>query len=167
MSHVDPSRALFEMLMARIAVIRDELSAIRYDSRELLRSEVVSILVHLNRAYTSQHGAARRAAPVLLAERFRHLVARHWRERWSISRYADALNVSAEHLGREIQHALGRTPADVAREPFIRELERVFLYSDDTMSDVAYRFGFPDPSSLSRYVKRHTGRTPSQIRKRT
>lgn len=165
-SHIDLDPVLFRSISDRLEEIATELRTLRHDSAVLLRSTVISILVHLNRAFTSQHGAAQRAAPNLLADRFRLLVGIHWRKRWPVSRYATELSVSSEHLTRMVKAATGQTAGHVLREPLIHELVRTLTYSREPVADIAYRFGFPDPSSFTRYMKRHAGLTPIEIRKR-
>ncbi len=97
-------------------------------------------------------------------QRFEALVHAHFREHWSIERYAQALNLSPRHLGRLCQQATGQSPAEYVETILIREACRLLAYTRAGIAEAGYQIGFDDPSYFSRVFRRCTGRTPREYR---
>ncbi len=99
-----------------------------------------------------------------LAQRFRALMEAHFREGWSIPRYADALGTSAPTLTRASQMVLRRSPRDVVLDRIQLEAMRALTYTATSISRIADDLGFADPAYFARFFKTRTGMTASRFR---
>jgi AraC family transcriptional regulator, transcriptional activator of pobA len=108
-------------------------------------------------------------APVGLATsrllRFRQLVERHFREQRNIGFYAKSLGLTERSLSRLCQDAEGLSPGRLIDARIALEARRRLLYSHEPVSSIAYDLGFEDPAYFSRFVRRHAGTAPSQLRR--
>lgn len=104
------------------------------------------------------------AADSDLFRRFEMLVERRHLERWSVSRYAEALSVTATHLNRVTRAATGDTASHLILNRMIREARRNLVYTNRPISTIAYALGFDDPAYFSRVYAAATGLSPRAFR---
>ncbi len=83
----------------------------------------------------------------------------------SVSDHARTLGVGANHLTRTCGAETGRGAAALLNE---RRLHAARCLLEDTgapVSDIARHLGFSSPALFARFVRRHTGKPPSALRK--
>jgi AraC family transcriptional activator of pobA len=97
--------------------------------------------------------------------RFRQLVERHYREQRNIGFYAKSLALTERSLRRLCRDAEGLSPGRIIDARIALEARRRLLYSHEPVSSIAYDLGFEDPAYFSRYVRRHAGAAPSELRR--
>jgi AraC family transcriptional activator of pobA len=101
-----------------------------------------------------------------LYTRFVRLVEQNHAAHWPLSRYAQALGLSAERLNRLTREASGRTALQVVHERLLREAQRQLLYTRVPVSKIAFDLGFEDPAYFTRFFRRGAGMTPLAWRAR-
>lgn len=142
-----------------------------YPSRDFARAHILrahsALLTGMvARTMTAGHGGQQALAGSSLQRRFETLIEEHYREHLGIADYAKLLAVSPTHLSRVMKQATG-TPASAAiSERVMREARRNLIYSNLSVSQVAYQLGFSDPAYFSRAFTRSTGQSPSAFRAR-
>ena len=82
----------------------------------------------------------------------------------TVSHYAEKLNVSPQNLNMACQRSVGKAPADLVAEFVIAESKRLLLYTDLTVSEIAFSLEFTDPSYFVKYFKKSVGSTPQSFR---
>jgi AraC family transcriptional activator of pobA len=97
--------------------------------------------------------------------KFRQLVERHYRARRDIGFYAKSLALTERSLRRLCHDAEGSSPGRIIDARIALEARRRLLYSHESVSSIAYDLGFEDPAYFSRYMRRHTGAAPSELRR--
>lgn len=102
-----------------------------------------------------------------LLNRFEALLEAHYLEHWSVADYAGALAVSPTHLSRIARAATGRPVSRLIEERIIREARRNLVYTNLSVSTIAYALGYADPAYFSRVFSRATGLAPRMFRKIT
>jgi AraC-like DNA-binding protein len=80
--------------------------------------------------------------------------------------YADQLGVSQNHLNDTIQALTGLSAGQHIRNRLVQQATMCLMHSDKTVSEIAYRLGYEDPSYFARFYKSQTGKTPSSFRKK-
>ena len=70
----------------------------------------------------------------------------------------------AYNLDRACQQVTRQTAKAVVDERVALEIRRVLTHSDWATARVASAFGFTDPSNFSKFVKRHLGALPGEVR---
>ena len=83
-----------------------------------------------------------------------------------VSEYAELLGVSQNHLNDTIQTLTGISAGQHIRNRLIRQATMCLKHSDKTVSEIAYRLGYEDPSYFARFYKSQTGKTPTAFRKK-
>ena len=104
------------------------------------------------------------AAKSGLFRRFEALLEQHFREHWTVSRYAAALSVTPTHLSRLTRSATGNAASQLILERTIREARRNLVYTNLPISGIAYALGFNDPAYFSRLFSAATGLSPRRFR---
>lgn len=158
-SHADaePVTQLF-----RIAV--QEYDAARPDSAEVLRPLLDILLTTFKRLYPVQPAEAGRGKGKLLVKRFMQLIESRYLEYKSVKDFAANLSVTPNHLNETVKQCTGRTASDLIKDKLMLEIKRSLLYTDLTVSEIAYRFGFTDQSYFSKYFRQREGLSPQMFR---
>jgi AraC family transcriptional activator of pobA len=134
--------------------------------RAAVESALLSVMVLALRhaALTEQRhqGSAREAA---LVARLRERIEQRFRQREPVTDHARALGVSLTALRQACARVAGTSPATMLDERALLEARRLLLYSNLSVSEIAYAVGFDDPAYFSRFFTRHTGQPPRDYRR--
>lgn len=121
------------------------------------------LLVQLHRGQLHSPGAEA-AGQSSLAARFTALVEAHFRDRWTVARYADALGISRDRLNDICQRAHGRPSARLIRDRLALEA-RIYLESSSlTLDQVAAALGFSSAAQFNRFFRQVEARPPGRYR---
>lgn len=99
-----------------------------------------------------------------LTRRFLTLVEQNYQKNLSVKSYAERLEVSAGHLSATVKQNMNKTAGEIIRERLLIEAKRLLHYSELTVSDIAFRLNFEDPSYFARFFRKYTGVTPTDFR---
>lgn len=99
-----------------------------------------------------------------LFRRFEALLDLHFLEHWTVSRYAGELSITPTHLSRLARAATGHSASHLILERIVREARRNLVYTNLSISTIAYALGFNDPAYFSRLFSGATGRSPRSFR---
>jgi AraC family transcriptional activator of pobA len=83
-----------------------------------------------------------------------------------IADYADELGISQNHLNDTIKTLTGKSAGQLVKDHLIKQATMSLKHSSESISEIAYRLGYDDPSYFSRYYKNQTGLTPVEFRSR-
>jgi AraC family transcriptional activator of pobA len=98
-------------------------------------------------------------------QRFRQLVEGHFRDRWPVARYAQALGITPDRLHAMCTRELGRPPKALVAERLAREAAMALERSTLSIEQLSHALGFRDPAHFSHFHKRMTGLAPGRFRK--
>lgn len=129
----------------------------------LALATLLAVLV-LRHAGQPPDGTARPGARDTLVQRYRALLERHHAQRWSLADYAQALEVTADHLSRSCRHSTGQSALELLHERVLLEARRLLAYTPMPVAEVAAQLGFEDAAYFSRFFGRASGTSPSQYR---
>ena len=79
--------------------------------------------------------------------------------------YAALLNTTSQNLNAHCKRQYSKTASEVIATFITREAKRLLLFTDLSVTEIAYRFEFKDVSHFIKYFKRHEGKTPIQFKK--
>jgi AraC family transcriptional regulator, transcriptional activator of pobA len=102
--------------------------------------------------------------PARLVAQFVRLAEAHCRDRWRLTEYARALNVSAGHLRAMCVRVTGAPPVRLIHECLIREAKRRLIGSSSSIGAIALDLGFEDAAYFSRLFHARSGMSPQQYR---
>ncbi|MEK3883047.1 AraC family transcriptional regulator [Paenibacillus sp. PL2-23] len=100
--------------------------------------------------------------------RFEELIERMGKEpewRPTVNELAQMTGVSSSHFYRTFQSYTGEPPITFAERLRVKEACRQLEGSQDSITDIAYRLGYPSSQHFATVFKRFIGATPSQWRR--
>jgi len=83
----------------------------------------------------------------------------------SVPEYAAELHISSVHLNRVCRAVSGKSATWLLQEHAILEAKKLLIYTDNSVSEIAYELNFSDPSYFSRLFKKFTNMSPGVFRK--
>lgn len=95
---------------------------------------------------------------------FRELLSQEDSLKNNVAHYAEKLNTSPQNLNTICRRAANLSAADVLSEFIISEAKRLLIYTDNTISEIAFQLNFNDASHFVKYFKRFTSCTPGTFR---
>lgn len=161
----DVPDAGLEEIIAAVAEIHREQD--RFDgsvASVMLLESLLAVL--LARVHQHVGDAADTSALPEAYVRYRAFVEEHFRDRPTVTACAGELGYSTRTLDRACRAAVGRSAKAVLDERVALDVRRLLTNTEATISRIGSAFGFTDPSSFSKFVTRHLGAAPTQIRAR-
>ncbi|KNG93154.1 hypothetical protein ATO11_13935 [Pseudaestuariivita atlantica] len=116
-------------------------------------------------ALRANEAATPTAADRLLGAFFGRVVAPS-PARSSMAEHAAALGVTPTHLTRVCRTALGRSAADVLTGRVLHASRTALQDTDAAIKDIAEEIGFSSAAYFTRFIQKHTGQTPSVVRRK-
>jgi len=99
-----------------------------------------------------------------LVKRFRSLLEAHYREHRPLAFYAEALQVTADHLSRTCRAVAGQSALEMIHARTVLEARRLLAYTSQRVAEVGEALGFADPAYFSRFFARAVGESPTRYR---
>lgn len=81
--------------------------------------------------------------------------------------YANRLSIHINHLNKVVKETTNKTTSSFISERIIKESTQYLLHSSLSISEIAFCLGFETISYFSKFYRKHTGKSPSQIREET
>ena len=78
--------------------------------------------------------------------------------------YANRLSVHVNHLNKVVKEITGKTTSEMIAERIIKECTQHLLHTNLSISEIAYSLGFETVSYFSKFYRKHTGKSPSEVR---
>ena len=162
-------RADFELLFIKMLAEQDSPYPHKY---ELLFHYVMACVHEAQKLVPATATARGTTASARLATTFRDLLARQFPIFSSAQRvelrtaqaFADRLAVHANYLSRTLKAETGKTTSQLLAERLVQEARALLLHTDWPIADISYCLGFEEPTHFTQFFRRHTQRTPSQLR---
>lgn len=107
---------------------------------------------------------ARNWRPSDLYNQFLSLVAQHYRSAHDVAFYADKLCISTRYLSQLTNKYVFKSPKQVISDYVAQEARILLDTTRLSVQEIAYRLGFPDQASFSKFYKQHKGQSPSSVR---
>ena len=133
--------------------------------RAAVEAGLLSIMVRaLRRSRLEGTSGAERGRHVALVAQLRERIEQRFRLREPVDVHARALGVSPTALRVACARVAGAAPAAMLDERALLEARRLLLYSNLSVTEIAFSVGFEDPAYFSRFFTRHVGQPPRAYR---
>ncbi|HLW41086.1 MAG TPA: helix-turn-helix transcriptional regulator [Flavobacterium sp.] len=96
---------------------------------------------------------------------FKKLVYKEKNKNKTLKYYTSRLNVNGLSLEKAFKKHEQTTPKKWLIHIIILEIKQELRYSRQSISEIAFKYGFSDVSNFTKYFKKHTGITPTEFRK--
>ncbi len=136
------------------------LGNVRYTMISMLEDVLAS--VNLN-GDDSEKGQPRQSADHLY-RRFSALLIESFPKPREVRWYAEALAVSPKYLTRVVRQISGKCPTEWLNEAIMADVRTSLIHTDESIKEISARLGFDNPAFFGKYVKKHSGLTPKQLR---
>ncbi len=143
-----------------------EFGARHYARAHVLLSLSGMLLCLVARALAAKQGQSVSPPGADLVRRFEDLLDAHFLEHWPVARYADALKITPTHLTRVVRETYGCPATHMIRDRMVREARRHLVYTNLSISQIAYALRFDDPAYFTRTFSQATGQSPRAFRHR-
>lgn len=78
--------------------------------------------------------------------------------------YANRLSVHVNHLNKVIKETTGKTTSVLIAERIVKEAVQYLQHSNLSISEMAFGLGFESVSYFSKFFRKHTGKSPTEVR---
>lgn len=79
--------------------------------------------------------------------------------------FAARLFIHHNHLTNTIKLTTGKSPCEFMEERVLHEAQKLLLETDLSVSDIAYKFGYREPTNFIKFFRNMCGTTPLRYRK--
>jgi AraC-like DNA-binding protein len=133
---------------------------------EMIKLYIQQILFLTNRCYGNVVLSNKTISNQLqnLFNDFLKSVSQHYLTFRKVSDFAKMLHVSPDHLNRAIKSCSDKTAHELIDEMLVMEAKAQLLYTSLTISEIAYKLEFSDPSHFNRFFKKYCECTPADFR---
>ncbi|MBN9296198.1 MAG: helix-turn-helix domain-containing protein [Filimonas sp.] len=101
-----------------------------------------------------------------LIRQFSLLLEANFRKEHEVRFYAAALNKSPKTLTNIFALLQQSSPSKLIQQRIVQEAMRYAYYTQKSAKEIAYELGFESPAHFSRFVKQHSGKNISDLRKK-
>ncbi len=101
-----------------------------------------------------------------LANSFKLLVEKHFIENRTVNDYAEMLHISPKHLSEVVSETFGRSPLQIILDILLLEAKVQLKATDKSVSEIAYYLKFDDQPHFTNFIKKRTGFSPQELRKK-
>ncbi|MBL4649031.1 MAG: helix-turn-helix transcriptional regulator [Aureispira sp.] len=132
---------------------------------EMLQMMLKRILILCTRVYKTQENFDQlEPSNDTVIRAFNFLVEQHFREKHTVSEYAELLNKSPKTLANLFKKISTKTPLERIKNRRMLEARRLLSYTNEPISEIGYQIGFSDIQSFSRFFKKNESSSPSEFR---
>lgn len=156
------SEPLFLECKQLLGKIKQELQHPTADSYNLIVSLLYYLLLVINREYASVYHLPIDIPKNNYAYQFKDLLERHIHDVQRVAEYAEMMHVSRVTLNNAVVAQFGVSANHLLKQRLLEALKNDLLFTDCTVTQLADKFHFSDPSHLMRFFKQQTGKTCSQ-----
>ncbi len=100
-----------------------------------------------------------------LVFKFKKLLPKYVSTYHRVSDYARLLNVSDKYLNQCVKEVLGASASSFITEIRLMKSRHALKFTDKTIKEIGFELGFTSPDYFSYFLKKHTGYSPTSLRK--
>ena len=153
----------FESHLEKVKEIKYEITHLINDSDHLLRSLLYYLLIKLNREYVNQHQIKGELFENIEVLNFIRLLDKNFKEKNKVSDYTEMLGISKTYLNQKLK-TFGKSASELIKARILIEAKKELLYTDLSVSEIAYNLNFSEPANFNRFFKQLTSITPHRFR---
>ena len=146
--------------------MNEEIKFKKSGASQVIRILLQLVIVYCNRRYSQNMFSESRLSEGAshLFTRYLKLVSQHFLQFQKVTDYAAMLFVSPDHLNRTIKLNSEKTCLQWIDQMILLEAKALLKHSVLSISEIAYKLKFSDPSHFNKFFKKQTSQTPLQYR---
>lgn len=159
------SDSQYQPLVLKAEEIYEEYSCSdQYGYKQVLQLQLKLMMYQLVRQRERRLVDTQPPRSIKLFSHFTRLVMDNFKEVKSAHDYAIMLKVSYKTLNQVCKANINRTAKAYIEYVTVLEIKRLLAYSSKSVQEVAFHFGFEEPTNMVKFFKKHTNKTPTQFR---
>ena len=157
---------LYRRIMFLLRDIKEEIDSYKQNGDHVLRALLYEILMLLNRTYLKSMVKKEidKEGSNLYLGRYIKLVDQYMKEQHAVQFYADKLCITPNYLNEIITSALHVSAKQYIQKKLMDEAKRLLIYTDLSVSEIAFGLGYSTVSYFIRYFRQFTKKTPLSYR---
>lgn len=161
------SDELYKRMLRLLQNIKTEIDGYKQNDIHVLRALLYEALMLLDRTYQNEIsvGIMNKESRNIHISRFIKLVDIHLKEQHSVQFYADKLCVTPNYLNELMNTVMNICAKQYIQDRVIDEVRRLLVYTNTSVSELAFEFNFSSVSYFIRAFRQCTGYTPLAYRK--
>lgn len=134
---------------------------------EMIRTYLKQLFIKSVRLWKHQHLediVSKQNNDLEFFRKFTRLVDAHYKQKHSVSDYADMLSMAAKTITHKFKRLNLLQPNEIIKNRLVLEAKRLLAHTSMTAKEIAYELGYEDPAYFSRQFQIKTGESPSGFR---
>jgi len=134
----------------------------------LLRNYILILLLRIRDLFRpfNRQMAQNANSSSRIANQFKQLLQKNFISIRKVEQYASMMNLSPKHLSDSVKKVTGKTPRQLINDILLLEAKVLLGSTLKSGSEISYELHFEDQSHFSHFIKRQTGMTVQQLRKK-
>lgn len=146
-------------------LIKEELNQPSTPTRsQILANYLFNLLLIGDELIAPVEGNFNQDSKLRLINDFKKLVYKEDNKNKTVKYYALRLNANVLSLQKAFKEYEQTTPKKWLIHIIILEIKQELRYSRQTISEIAFKYGFSDVSNFTKFFKKHSGITPTEFR---
>lgn len=142
----------------------NEIKSYQTDSTHIIRSLIYFVLTKLNRLYGQYHGISSETQHNTEAYRFKEALEANYTTFHQVVDYANLLKVTRNKLNKVVKQQYGQSASQLINARIMQAIKSELLYTEKTISEIAFELNFSEANNLSRFFSRLSGQSPTEFR---
>lgn len=153
-----------ERMFATWEEIYEEHQSTRKDKDGIIRSLLELILKRAARMYEQPLEDDTPSYLTFQLRKLESLIDLYFRDLRKLDDYAELMHLSPKHLNNLCKKGINKTVTNLIHERTLIEAKRLLLFTNISISEIAFDLGFSDKSYFMRFFKKNTGQTAEVYR---
>lgn len=143
----------------------EEYEAAEESAANVLQAFLEILLLRASRLYKGTFTNSAHSHSEHQIRKLEGLIDKYFRTHKKLDEYASMMSLSPKHLNALCKKSVNKTVTNLIHERSILEAKRLLLFTDLSISEIAFDLGFADKSYFMRFFKKHQKRTADEFRK--
>lgn len=145
--------------------IHQEFNEVQKGQLQMIQSLITMLLIYKDRLVFKQTSSLSTNRTTDISQQFQWLVNTHFTTNKRLAFYAKTMNISVAHLKDCVKATTGIAASELIQKRVILEAKRQLIYSQLSISEIAYQLGFRDANYFFKFFRRHVGQSAGVFRK--
>lgn len=155
----------YQEVLDLVELIKNEYSEAKDDfSLSIIRNYIQVIITKLFRIKATKNSAFNNRKHLTMFLQLQELIEKQCFKHKKVSYYANELGVTTKTLNNVTQSVLNKSTKSLINEVVILQSKRLIINTQDSLTEIAYKVGFDEPTNFFKYFRKYAGVSPSEFK---
>ncbi|MEO0571425.1 MAG: helix-turn-helix transcriptional regulator [Bacteroidota bacterium] len=132
---------------------------------EIIRNLVQALVLKLHRTKSKNHRNPLNDVYLSKFIQLQELIENECFKNKKVAFYAHEMGVTSKTLNNITQHVIGKSAKSFIVEILIIKIKRLLVNERFSLTEIAYRTGFNEPTNFFKFFRKETGHSPKEFRR--